>query len=95
MLRDYELVVILNPEMADEAVGSSIEKLKGWITAKGGTIMAQEQWGRKKLSYPVKRHREGIFVLTQYQGETQSNRELEGNLKLSEEVLRYLLVKKE
>lgn len=94
-MREYELVVMFSPEMEEEALNSSLEKLSGWISAKGGTVTAQEQWGRKKLSYPVKRFREGIFVLTQYQGEAGLNRELEGNLKFAEEVLRYLLVKKE
>ncbi len=94
-MRDYELVVIYSPEMEEEALNSSLEKLSGWIDAKGGTVTTQEQWGRKKLSYPIKRFREGVFVLTQYQGEPQLNRELEGNLKLAEEVLRHLLVKKE
>jgi small subunit ribosomal protein S6 len=94
-LREYELVVVFNPDMEEEALSSSLEKLSGWIDAKGGTVTTQEQWGRKKLSYPIKRFREGIFVLTQYQGGPQLNRELEGNLKFAEEVLRYLLVKKE
>ncbi len=94
-MRDYELVVIFSPELEEEALNSSLEKLSGWIDAKGGTVTSQEQWGRKKLSYPIKRFREGVFVLTQYQGEPQLNKELEGNLKLAEEVLRYLLVKKE
>lgn len=94
-MREYELVVMFSPEMEEEALNSSLEKLSGWISAKGGTVTAQEQWGRKKLSYPVKRFREGIFVLTQYQGEAELNRELESNLKFAEEILRYLLVKKE
>ncbi len=94
-MREYELVVIFSPEMEEEALNSSLEKLSGWIDAKGGTVTAQEQWGRKKLSYPIKHFREGVFVLTQFQGGPQLNRELEDNLKVAEEVLRYLLVRKE
>ena len=79
-MREYELVVIFSPEMEEEALKSSLEKLSGWIDAKGGTVTSQEQWGRKRLSYPIKHFREGVFVLTQYQGEPQLNRELECNL---------------
>lgn len=94
-MRQYELVTVLAPNLEELAVAATLEKLSGWISSQGGTITAQEKWGIKKLAYPIKRFTEGQFVLTRFQGEPQLSRELESNLKFSEEVLRYLLVKAE
>jgi small subunit ribosomal protein S6 len=94
-LREYEMVLIFNPDLEEEALSSSLEKLTGWIDSNGGSVISQEQWGRKRLAYPIRSFRQGIYVLARYNGESKLNQELEANLKFAEEVLRYLVVKKE
>ena len=92
-LRDYELVSIISPEIADEALDTTIDKVSQFITQKGGTISDVERWGKRKLAYPIEHFMEGSYVLTRFKFSPTSTKELEAKLKVSEEVLRHLLIK--
>ena len=92
-MRDYELVVIISPEVAEEQINTTLEKVSRFIAEKGGSVTEVNRWGRRKLAYPIKRSMEGVYVLTRFKAEPKSTAELEANLKLSEEVLRHLLVR--
>ena len=94
-LRDYELVVIISPEVVDEAVGSVVDSVSRFITENGGTVSAVEQWGKRKLAYPIKHFMEGSYVLTRFKLQPKLSKQLEASLEISEEVLRHLLVKVE
>lgn len=90
---NYELVLIINPEIADEEVPNFINKLSEMIKKIGGTIDEINQWGRKKLAYPIKRCAEGNYLLAKLKLKPASTKELDANLRLSGEVLRHLLIK--
>jgi len=92
-LRDYELVVIIRPTVADDEVASTVDKTSQYITQRGGTIAEVNQWGRKKLAYPIKNFTEGSYVLTRFSIEPEATTEMEAGLELSEDILRYLLVR--
>ena len=92
-MRDYELVVIISPEVTDEDIPATLEKMNQSITNKGGSITEVNQWGRRKLAYPIQNFLEGNYVLTQFKMEPKMTAELEANLRLTEEVLRHLLVR--
>ena len=92
-LHDYELVLIISPEVVDEALNTTMDGIKQFITEKGGVISTVEQWGKRKLAYPLKRVLEGNYVLTQFKLDSTLGKELEKNLQISEEVLRHLLIK--
>jgi len=92
-LRDYELTVIISPEVTDEVVNATIEDIRQFVTGKGGTISEVEQWGRRKLAYPIKHFVEGNYVLTRFELKPMSTKELEASLQISENVLRHLLIK--
>ena len=92
-MRDYELVIIINPEVAEEEVVTTMEKVSRFITEKGGAVTEVNQWGKRKLAYPIKNFIEGNYVLTQFQIEPKLTAELEASLGLAEEVLRHLLVR--
>ena len=92
-LRDYELVVIISPEVAEEKLDATIDNVSQFITEKGGTVSNVERWGKKRLAYPIGRFMEGSYVLTHFKLSPALSKELEANLKISEEVLRHLLVK--
>ena len=91
-LRDYELVLIINPEIGDEAVDAQINNLSQSITGKGGSISEIERWGKRKLAYPIRHFMEGDYVLARFRLKPVLCKELEANLRLSEEVLRHLLI---
>jgi small subunit ribosomal protein S6 len=92
-LRDYELVVIISPEIAEEQLEATIDKIGRFITGRGGTITNTERWGKRKFAYPIKHSLEGNYVLIKCKLKPGSSRELEANLRISEEVLRHILVK--
>jgi small subunit ribosomal protein S6 len=92
-LRDYELVVIISPEVTDEDIPATLEKMNQSITDKGGSITEVNQWGRRKLAYPIGNFMEGNYVLTQFKMEPKQTAELEASLRLTEEILRHLLVR--
>ena len=92
-LRDYELVLIVNPEVVDEAFDTTIDNVSKFITERGGIISNAEQWGKRKLAYPIEHFVEGSYVLTQFKFKPALSKELEANLQTSEEILRHLLIK--
>ena len=91
-LRDYELVVIISPEV-DEAVDSVIDNVSRFITENGGIVANIDRWGKRRLAYPIKHFMEGNYVLTRFKLGPKLSRELEASLQISEEVLRHLLIK--
>ena len=90
---DYELVFIVHPEVADDALDPVINNITQYITGKGGTVVEVARWGRKKLAYPIKHVLEGNYVLVKFKLDPSANKELETNLKISEKIIRYLLIK--
>ena len=65
-LRDYEMVLIISPDIADEALDTTIDNVGRFITKKGGIISNVEQWGKRKLAYPIGHSMEGNYVLTHF-----------------------------
>jgi small subunit ribosomal protein S6 len=91
-LRDYELVVIISPEVG-EAIESVIDNVSRFITENGGIVDNVDRWGKKRLAYPIKHFTEGNYVLTRFKLRPKLSKELEASLQISEEVLRHLLIK--
>jgi len=92
-LLDYELVLVISPEVADENIAATVDKVSQFITERGGSITEVNQWGRRKLAYPIKHFMEGSYVLAQFKLEPKLAAELEANLRISEEIMRHLLVR--
>ena len=92
-VRDYELVVIISPEVVDEALDTKIDAISQLVTSKDGVISSVERWGKRKLAYPIKHFTEGDYVLAQFKMDPKWSKELEANLLISEEILRHLLIK--
>jgi small subunit ribosomal protein S6 len=92
-LQDYELVFIVSPELSEESLESKIEGINQFITGNNGVIAEVEKWGKKKLAYPIAHFLEGYYILARFKISPARCKELEANLKLSEEVLRHLLIK--
>ena len=92
-LRDYELVYIIRPTAGEEDVNALTERVQTWIGADGGEIQRVNPWGRRRLAYPIERFRDGTYVEVDFRANPQGLGTLERNLKLSEDVIRYLLVR--
>jgi small subunit ribosomal protein S6 len=92
-LRDYEVVVILNPEIGDDVVAESLERLNQGVTSRGGEVVEVNHWGRRRLAYPISRHYEGNYVVSQIKMDPSEMPAFEGGLRISEEVIRHLVVR--
>ena len=88
-----EAMYIVTPEMEDEAIKGVIEKFSGIITANGGEIEKTDEWGRKKLAYPIDYKTEGYYVLVNFAAAPELPRELERNFRNDESILRYMVVR--
>ncbi len=92
-LSDYELVLIISPEVAEEKFEATVQGISQFITGKGGIISEVEQWGKRKLAYPIKHFLEGSYVLFRFKSKPTLGKELQASLQISEEVMRHLLLK--
>ncbi len=93
-MRDYELTLILKPDTADEGATGTTDRVGGWITAAGGQVASIANPGRKRLAYPVRHSRDGSYVVMQVRTRPDALPELERSLKLSEDVLRYMFIRR-
>ena len=94
-MNKYEVLYIVTPELEDEAIKAVIEKFSGIIAANGGEVEQVDEWGRKKLAYPIDYKTEGYYVLVDFAADPQLLRELERNFKNDESILRYMVTRKE
>lgn len=94
-MRTYEVMFILRPSLDEEAVKANVEKFKGIIEANGGIIENVDLWGKRKLAYPIEKVNEGYYVLINFKSESELPKELTRNLKISDAVIRDMIVKKE
>ncbi|MCB9077153.1 MAG: 30S ribosomal protein S6 [Anaerolineaceae bacterium] len=91
-MRNYELAFIISPNVDDEGATNVVEKVSGFVKAINGEVASVDVWGRRPLAYPINNHREGTYVRLETKMSPSSVGQLERNLKLSEEVIRYLLI---
>ena len=90
----YEMIYIIDTGLEEAARKELIEKVSGLITANGGEIeKVDETWGKRRLAYAIDYKTEGWYVLVNFQASPELPRELERNLQINENILRYLVVK--
>lgn len=93
-MSNYEAMYVIDAAIEDEARKELVEKFGGVVTANGGTIKSVDEWGKRRLAYPINYKTEGYYVLMQFESEPTLPRELERNLQITEGVIRYLVTKK-
>ena len=84
-----------SPEIGDDVVSESLERLNQGVTSHGGEVVDVNHWGRRRLAYPISRHYEGNYVVTQLKMDPAEVPGFEGTLRISEEVIRHIIVKTE
>ena len=90
-MRKYELVCILQPELDETAVNGALDRVKGWISDSGGTVDKVDMWGKRRLAYIIRKHRDGQYVLFNLTLPTKATADLERNLRFLEPVMRHML----
>ena len=93
IMRDYELVLITVPQLEEEALAMLIQRVTGWIAAGNGTVTGTNVWGRRNLAYAIRKLTEGIYVVINFQLDPSGTRELDRNLRLDEQIIRYLAIR--
>ncbi|GCE75454.1 30S ribosomal protein S6 [Cellulomonas biazotea] len=87
-LRQYELMIILDPEIEERTVAPSLDKYLSVVKTDGGTVDKVDIWGRRRLAYDIKKKSEGIYAVVDFTAEPATAKELDRQLGLNEVVLR-------
>lgn len=94
-MRRYELMLIIRPDVPDDKGQAVIDRTTRQITSAGGQILKVAPWGRRRLAYPIDRHREGSYHIILFQAPADSLVDLEHTLLITEEVIRHLVTRDE
>lgn len=94
-MHQYELMVILDPEVDERTVAPNLEKFLGVIRNDGGTVENVDIWGRRRLAYPINKKAEGIYAVVNFTANPAATVELDRQLKLSEAVMRTKVLRAE
>jgi small subunit ribosomal protein S6 len=92
-VRRYELMLIIRPDAPDEKAAAVIDRTTRYVVASGGQIIKVAPWGRRRLAYPIDRHRDGSYHIVVFESPAEAIAELERSLQITEEVLRYLVTR--
>jgi small subunit ribosomal protein S6 len=92
-MRNYEVAFIAQPDMDEASLTALVEKAKGWITASGGQVNKVDLWGRRHLAYPIRKQKEGQYVFLQADLAPKATHDIERNLRLTEQVLRFQVIR--
>jgi len=91
-LRDYELVLIISAELDETEADSLVEDVKSNIESKGGEVLKVDSWGRKRLSFPIKRNSDGYYVIFIFKSEPVFVSQLTNSFRVVESILRHMVV---
>jgi small subunit ribosomal protein S6 len=93
MMNQYETVFILTPVLSDVQAKEAVEKFKGILVAEGAEIINEENWGMKKLAYPIQKKSTGFYQLVEFKAEPTTIDKLEIAFRRDERILRFITVK--
>lgn len=90
----YEVLYILDPNLGEEATAALVEKFKALVEG-NGTLTSIDEWGKRRLAYPIDYKTEGYYVLMSFNSAPEFPAELERNFKNDERIMRYMVTRKE
>ncbi|HEY7835392.1 MAG TPA: 30S ribosomal protein S6 [Ktedonobacterales bacterium] len=91
MQRDYELGLIVNPDVGDDQTRAIVERVTHYVTSNDGTVVRVNPWGRRHMAYPIERHRDGLYYWFDLILPPTAVADLERSLRVNEDVIRHLL----
>ena len=94
-MNKYELALVVSAKIEDDARTATVEKAKDYIVRAGGTVTEVEDWGKKKLAYDIQKMHEGFYYFIQFEADAQCPAEVERHVRIMDNVLRYLVVRKD
>ena len=94
-MNKYELALVVNAKIEDDARAAVVEKAQGYITRFGGVVSEVEDWGKKKLAYDIQKMDEGFYYFIQFEANADAPAQIEENVRIMENVLRFLCVRKD
>jgi small subunit ribosomal protein S6 len=94
-MRQYELILIIQPDLDEEATNELIDRVKAMITTQGGEILKTDLWGLKSLAYEIQDFRQGFYVYMEVEFDPQFGTELKQSLRYIEPIIRYMLTRKD
>ena len=94
-MNKYELALVVNAKIEDDVRTATVERAKEYITRAGGTVTEVEEWGKKKLAYEIQKMHEGFYYFIQFEADAQCPAEVERHVRIMDNVLRYLVVRKD
>ena len=94
-MNKYELALVVNAKIEDDARTATVEKAKEYITRFGGTVTEVEDWGKKRLAYEVQKMREGFYYFIQFDAAADVPAQVEQHVRIMDNVLRFLCVRKD
>ncbi len=94
-MRNYEVAFIAHPETSEQALSALTQKIQGWVTAGGGSVVKTDTWGKRRFAYPIRKQREGHYVFVYAQMPPALGAELERQFRITEEVMRFLITQGE
>lgn len=94
-MNQYELALVVNAKIEDEARIATLEAVKELVTRFGGTVTSVDDWGKKRLAYEIQKMKEGFYYFIQFESDSTVPGELEQRVRIMENVLRYLCVRKD
>lgn len=93
-MTNYEVMFIVNPTLEEEKKNEAIEAVKK-IISENGTLGDVDEWGMRKLAYPIEKKNEGYYVVIEFQAETTVPKELDRRLKIMDPIMRHIIVNKD
>lgn len=94
-MNNYELMTIFRPDLEEQPLQEAVERVSATITARGGEVISSDAWGRRRLAYPIQDFRDGLYNIHQLKLDPKATDDLERNLMLNDQVIRYLLLRVE
>ena len=91
-MRKYELVMVARPDLDESALSEVVNKVTNWISESGGQIEKVDQWGKRKLAYPINKQTEGLYVQVNLNIPPGFAPQLERNLRYLETVMRFSII---
>ena len=92
-MRQYELMIILDPDLEERTISPSLDKFLSVVTKDKGTVDNLELWGKRRLAYDINKKSEGIYAVVNFTAESATAKELDRQLGLNESILRTKLLR--
>jgi len=93
ILNEYETIYVARPDLTDDVMNKLTERYETVVTGNAGEMLVSEDWGKRKLAYPIRKHIRGHYIYLNYCGPAALVAEVERNLGLEDQLLRFLTVK--